>query len=105
MSAAARCPWRGCWALVQNTSFRSRPACALSTPWALPAQSWAVQLLQLAGLPSLTTWVEETIAKAKLCDDAKAQVVASERSAIGDDASCEIAFQHHRCGWATHTAE
>ena len=25
-----------------------------------------------AGLSSLTTWVEETIAKAKLCDDAKA---------------------------------
>ena len=46
MSAATRCPWRGCWALVRNTSFRSRPACALSTPWALPAQSWAVQLFQ-----------------------------------------------------------
>ena len=35
----------------------------------------------LAGLSSLTTWVEETIAKAKLCDDVKEQVVASERSA------------------------
>ena len=34
-----------------------------------------------AGLSSLTTWVEETIAKAKLCGDVKAQVVASERSA------------------------
>ena len=35
----------------------------------------------LAGLSSLTTWVEETIAKAKLCGWVKAQVVASERSA------------------------
>ena len=35
----------------------------------------------LAGLSSLTTWVEETIAKAKLCDDVKARVVASKRSA------------------------
>ena len=35
----------------------------------------------LAGLSSLTTWVEETIAKAKLCDDVKVPVVASERSA------------------------
>ena len=33
-----------------------------------------------AGLSSLTTWVEETIAKAKPCGDVKAQVVASERS-------------------------
>ena len=30
----------------------------------------------LAGLSSLTTWVEETIAKAKSCDGVKAQVVA-----------------------------
>ena len=38
----------------------------------------------LAGLSSLTTWisgVEETIAKAKSCDDATAQAVTSERSA------------------------
>ena len=35
----------------------------------------------LAGLSRFTTWVEETIAKAKSCDDVKAQVVASERSA------------------------
>ena len=35
----------------------------------------------LAGLPSLVTWVEETIAKVKLCDDVTAQMVASERSA------------------------
>ena len=34
----------------------------------------------LSGLSSFTTWVEETI-KAKLCDDVKAQVMASERSA------------------------
>ena len=36
----------------------------------------------LAGLSSFTTWVEETIAKAKLCGDVKAQVMASERSAM-----------------------
>ena len=35
----------------------------------------------LAGLSSLTTWVEETIAKAKLLDGAMAQMVAIERSA------------------------
>jgi hypothetical protein len=35
----------------------------------------------LAGLSSFTTWVEETITKAKLCDDVKAQAMASERSA------------------------
>ena len=35
----------------------------------------------LARLSSVTTWVAETIAKAKLCDDVKAQVMASERSA------------------------
>ena len=35
----------------------------------------------LAGLSRFTTWVEETIAKTKSCDDAKAQAVASERSA------------------------
>ena len=33
------------------------------------------------GLSSFTTWVEETIAKAKICGDVKAQVMASERSA------------------------
>ena len=35
----------------------------------------------LTGLSSFTTWVEETITKAKLCDDVKAQVMPSERSA------------------------
>ena len=37
----------------------------------------------LAGLSSLTTWtneVEETISKAKSCDDVKAQAMASKRS-------------------------
>ena len=67
MSAATRCPWRVCWKLVRNTGFRPRPACALPTPWTLPAQSWAAQLLQDS------TWVEETIAKTKLCDWFKAQ--------------------------------
>ena len=42
----------------------------------------------LAGLSSLTTWVEEAIAKVKLCEDGAAQMVASERSAT--DASCDI---------------
>ena len=40
-----------------------------------------------AGLSSFTTWVEETIAKAKLCDDVKAQVMASDRSATTRAAS------------------
>ena len=35
----------------------------------------------LAGLSSLTTWAEEAIAKSKPCEDVKAQVAASERSA------------------------
>ena len=35
----------------------------------------------LTGLSSFTTWGEATIAKAKLCEDAKAQEMASERSA------------------------
>ena len=35
----------------------------------------------LAGLSSLTTWVEETIAKVQLLDDVTAQMVAIERSA------------------------
>ena len=35
----------------------------------------------LAGLSSLATWVEEAIAKVKLCEDVTAQMVASERSA------------------------
>ena len=35
----------------------------------------------LEGLSSLATWVEEAIAKVKLCEDVTAQMVASERSA------------------------
>ena len=36
----------------------------------------------LAGLPSLTTWVKETIAKVQLLDDVTAQMMAIERSAM-----------------------
>ena len=35
----------------------------------------------LSGLSSLTTWAEEAVAKSKLCEDVKAQMVPSERSA------------------------
>ena len=67
----------------------------------------------LAGLSSFTTWVEETIAKAKLCDDATAQVMASERSATtraATSASRTIdaverltRLSEGRAGWAGYT--
>ena len=70
------------WMLGTCTEYKLQVEASLRTFGSLRiAGSELVRPAHAAGLYSLTTWVEETIAKAKLCDDVKAQVVASERSA------------------------
>ena len=87
MSASARCPWRRSWALVRNSSFRSRPACALSTPWALPAQSWAVQLLQ--DCPASSPGLRRQSRRCNLCATVgRCNGTDGGQRALGDDASC-----------------
>ena len=67
--------------LDSRTEFKLQVEASLRTFDSLGIAGSELGRPALAGLPSLTTWVEETIAKGQLLDDGMAQMVAIERSA------------------------
>ena len=77
------------WMLDNCTEYKLQVEASLRTFDSMCIAGSELGRPALAGLSSLTTWVEEAIAKAKLCDGVKAQEAARER---GDDTICDIGF-------------
>ena len=72
------------WMLGTCTEFKLQLETSMRTLGSLGIAGSDLGRPAFSGLSSFTTWVEETSAKKKLCDDAKAQVMASERSDRGN---------------------
>ena len=84
------------WVLDTCTEFKLQVEASLRTFDSMGIAGSELGRPALAGLSSLTTWVEETIAKAQLLR--RCEGTGGGHRALGDDASCDIGFSRHRCG-------